>query len=118
MWQQKFIDTINSLGFDSDKILDVLTYDPRQPLIFSSGLFVFLFLAFPVLSFPLDSCYLAIEKILSMTAFSSSFENLEPYYVLLSISSLLLISCFLKRNLLAYILKPCGILITKRQKKS
>lgn len=79
---------------------------------------LFLFLAFPVLSFPLDACYLAIEKILSMTAFSSSFENLEPYYVLISISSLLLISCFLKRNLLAYILKPCGILITKRQKKS
>ena len=31
MWQQKFIDTINSLGFDYDKILDVLTYDPKQP---------------------------------------------------------------------------------------
>lgn len=49
MWQQKFIDTINSLGFDYDKILDVLTYDPKQPLIFSSGLFVFLFLAFSLI---------------------------------------------------------------------
>lgn len=70
MWQQKFIDTINSLGFDSDKILDVLTYDPRQPLIFSSGLFVFLFLAFSLI-------YVALRK---QTALRLLFVSAFSYY--------------------------------------
>ena len=31
---------------DWTKLADILTYDPRQPMIFSSGLFLFLFLGF------------------------------------------------------------------------
>lgn len=30
---------------DWSKLTDILTYDPKQPMIFSSGLFLFLFLA-------------------------------------------------------------------------
>lgn len=85
MWQQKFIDTINSLGFDSDKILEVLTYDPKQPLIFSSGLFVFLFLAFSLI-------YVALRKqtvlrLLFVSAFSYYFyyKSSGFYFFLLGI---------------------------------
>lgn len=70
MWQQKFIDTINSLGFDYDKIQEVLTYDPKQPLIFSSGLFVFLFLAFSLI-------YVALRK---QTALRLLFVSAFSYY--------------------------------------
>ena len=34
---------------DWTKLADILTYDPRQPMIFSSGLFLFLFLGFSLL---------------------------------------------------------------------
>ena len=33
-------------SFDWESFQRVLTYDPEQPLIFSSGLFLFMFLAF------------------------------------------------------------------------
>ena len=46
MLQQKFIDILSNCGIDFHKVQEVLSYDPQQPLIFSSGLFVFLFLAF------------------------------------------------------------------------
>lgn len=34
---------------DWTKLADILTYDPRQPMIFSSGLFLFLFLGFSLI---------------------------------------------------------------------
>ena len=34
------------MGIDWSKVAGVLTYDPHQPMIFNSGLFLFLFLGF------------------------------------------------------------------------
>ena len=42
MWQLSLPD----LEIDWKKLADVLTYDPQQPMIFSSGLFLWLFLGF------------------------------------------------------------------------
>ena len=40
MWQLNQM----TLGIDWDKLIQVLTYNPKQPMIFSSGLFLFSFL--------------------------------------------------------------------------
>lgn len=43
MWQLNWTDTTL---IDWHKLAEVLTYDPRQPMIFSSGVFLLLFLGF------------------------------------------------------------------------
>lgn len=40
MWKLNWTE----LGIDWDRLKDVLTYDSTQPMIFNSGLFLFLFL--------------------------------------------------------------------------
>ena len=45
MWQLNLPD----LEIDWKKLTDVLTYDPQQPMIFSSGLFLWLFLGFSLI---------------------------------------------------------------------
>ena len=41
---------------DWSKLAEVLTYDPQQPMIFNSGLFLFLFLGFRAAAF-ISSCW-------------------------------------------------------------
>ena len=42
MWKLNW----EEMGIDWSKVAGVLTYDPHQPMIFHSGLFLFLFLGF------------------------------------------------------------------------
>lgn len=44
MWNMDIIGTY--LDLDFSRLRDVLTYDPQAPMIFSSGLFLWLFAAF------------------------------------------------------------------------
>ncbi|WP_299232964.1 MBOAT family protein [uncultured Bacteroides sp.] len=85
MWLQKFIDIFENFGFDYHKILDVLTYNPQQPLIFSSGLFVFLFLAFSLVYVLLRNHTTA--RLLFVSAFSYYFyyKSSGFYFFLLGI---------------------------------
>lgn len=85
MWQQKFIDILENFGIDYHKILDVLTYNPQQPLIFSSGLFVFLFLAFCLVYVLLRNHTTA--RLLFVSAFSYYFyyKSSGFYFFLLGI---------------------------------
>lgn len=66
---------------DWTKLADILTYDPRQPMIFSSGLFLFLFLGFSLIYALLQKRTTA--RLLFVSAFSYYF-----YYNLKSASNL------------------------------
>ena len=37
---------LSGLNIDLDRLRDVFTYDPQAPMIFSSGIFLWLFVAF------------------------------------------------------------------------
>lgn len=56
---------------DWTKLADILTYDPRQPMIFSSGLFLFLFLGFSLVYVLLQKQTTA--RLLFVSAFSYYF---------------------------------------------
>ena len=56
---------------DWTKLADILTYDPRQPMIFSSGLFLFLFLGFSLVYVLLQKHTTA--RLLFVSAFSYYF---------------------------------------------
>lgn len=51
MWKLNWTE----LGIDWDRLKDVLTYDASQPMIFSSGFFLLLFLGFSLI-------YLILQK--------------------------------------------------------
>lgn len=56
---------------DSSRIIEILTYDPKNPMIFSSGLFLFLFLGVSFVYAMLQKATTA--RILFITAFSYYF---------------------------------------------
>ena len=60
---------------DWTKLADILTYDPRQPMIFSSGLFLFLFLGFSLIYALLQKRTTA--RLLFVSAFSYYFYYLK-----------------------------------------
>mgnify|MGYP000671252921 CR=1 FL=1 len=65
---------------DWTKLADILTYDPRQPMIFSSGLFLFLFLGFSLI-------YALLQKrTTARLLFVSAFSYYFYYRVAVSIS--------------------------------
>ena len=59
---------------DWSKLAEVLTYDPQQPMIFNSGLFLFLFLGFSLVYALLQKKMTA--RLLFVTAFSYYCTNL------------------------------------------
>ena len=67
MWQLNQM----TLGIDWDKLIQVLTYNPKQPMIFSSGLFLFLFLGFTLVYMLLQRKTTA--RLLFVTLFSYYF---------------------------------------------
>ena len=73
---------------DWTKLADILTYDPRQPMIFSSGLFLFLFLGFSLIYALLQKRTTA--RLLFVSAFSYYFyyKSSGVYFFLLGIVSL------------------------------
>ena len=70
---------------DWTKLADILTYDPRQPMIFSSGLFLFLFLGFSLIYVLLQKQTTA--RLLFVSAFSYYFyyKSSGIYFFLLGI---------------------------------
>lgn len=72
---------------DWTKLADILTYDPRQPMIFSSGLFLFLFLGFSLIYALLQKRTTA--RLLFVSAFSYYFyyKSSGVYFFLLGIVS-------------------------------
>ena len=70
---------------DWTKLADILTYDPRQPMIFSSGLFLFLFLGFSLVYVLLQKHTTA--RLLFVSAFSYYFyyKSSGIYFFLLGI---------------------------------
>ena len=67
MWQLNWTDTTL---IDWHKLAEVLTYDPRQPMIFSSGVFLLLFLGFSFV-------YMLLQK---RTTARLLFVTLFSYY--------------------------------------
>ena len=81
MWKLNWTE----LGIDWDRLKDVLTYDALQPMIFSSGFFLLLFLGFSLI-------YLILQKkttarLLFVTLFSYYFyyKSSGFYFFLLGI---------------------------------
>jgi alginate O-acetyltransferase complex protein AlgI len=72
---------------DWTKLADILTYDPRQPMIFSSGLFLFLFLGFSLIYALLQKRTTA--RLLFVSAFSYYFyyKSSGVYFFLLGVVS-------------------------------
>ena len=70
---------------DINRLNDVLTYNPDSPLIFSSGLFLFLFLGFTLVYMLLQKATTA--RLLFVTAFSYYFyyKSSGIYFVLLAL---------------------------------
>ncbi len=70
---------------DSSRIAEILTYDPNSPLIFSSGLFLFLFLGVSLVYALLQKATTA--RILFITIFSYYFyyKSSGLYFVLLAL---------------------------------
>ena len=81
MWQLNLTD----IGIDWGKVLSVLAYDPKQPMIFSSGFFLWLFLGFSFVYMLLQKRMTA--RLLFVTAFSYYFyyKSSGIYFFLLGI---------------------------------
>ena len=48
---------LSGLNIDLDRLRDVFTYDPQAPMIFSSGIFLWLFVALSVVATPDDGAF-------------------------------------------------------------
>ena len=63
------------IDIDFSRLKEVLTYDPQAPMIFSSGIFLWLFAAFMVVYVLLQRKYTA--RIMFVTLFSYYFYNIK-----------------------------------------
>lgn len=70
-------------SFDIHKIAQLFVYDPKEPLIFNSGFFLFLFLGFMLIYIPLSKTHR--PKLLFVTIFSLYFyyKSSGMYFMLL-----------------------------------
>ena len=73
------------LGIDLSKIGEVLTYNPKQPLIFSSGLFLFLFLGFSLVYMLLQKRTTARLLFVSLFSYYFYYKSSGFYFFLLGI---------------------------------
>lgn len=75
-----------------EKILSLLTYDPAQPLLFNSSLFLFLLCVFSVGYLLLSGRRSTAVRLLYVTAFSYYFyyKNAGPYCALLAVITLVI----------------------------
>ena len=73
------------IDIDFSRLKEVLTYDPQAPMIFSSGIFLWLFVAFMVVYVLLQRKYTA--RIMFVTLFSYYFyyKSSGTYFFLLAI---------------------------------
>ena len=92
---------MNILPFDLDKVKQVLSYDPQSPMIFSSGIFLWLFLGFMIVYYALKKRDTA--RILFVTLFSYYFyyKSSGLYFFILAIvtcSDFILAQCIFKQK--------------------
>ena len=85
MWLQNLIDLLSNYDIDISKVVDVLTYDPKQPLIFSSGLFVFLFLGFSLIYCLLKKHTTARLLFVSVFSYYFYYKSSGMYFFLLGV---------------------------------
>lgn len=81
MWQLNLPD----LEIDWKKLTDVLTYDPQQPMIFSSGLFLWLFLGFSLIYLLLQCKTTARLLFVSLFSYYFYYKSSGFYFFLLGI---------------------------------
>ena len=81
MWQLSLPD----LEIDWKKLADVLTYDPQQPMIFSSGLFLWLFLGFSLVYLLLQRKTTARLLFVSLFSYYFYYKSSGFYFFLLGI---------------------------------
>ena len=81
MWQLNLPD----LEIDWKKLTDVLTYDPQQPMIFSSGLFLWLFLGFSLIYLLLQRKATARLLFVSLFSYYFYYKSSGFYFFLLGI---------------------------------
>ena len=81
MWQLNLPD----LEIDWKKLTDVLTYDPQQPMIFSSGLFLWLFLGFSLIYLLLQRKTTARLLFVSLFSYYFYYKSSGFYFFLLGI---------------------------------
>ena len=81
MWQLNLPD----LEIDWKKLTDVLTYDPQQPMIFSSGLFLWLFLGFSLIYLLLQHKTTARLLFVSLFSYYFYYKSSGFYFFLLGI---------------------------------
>ena len=70
---------------DWSKLTDILTYDPKQPMIFSSGLFLFLFLGFSLVYMLLQRKTTARLLFVSLFSYYFYYKSSGVYFFLLGI---------------------------------
>ena len=70
---------------DWSKLTDILTYDPKQPMIFSSGLFLFLFLGFSLVYMLLQRKTTARRLFVSLFSYYFYYKSSGVYFFLLGI---------------------------------
>ena len=76
---------LTDLGLDFNKVVEVLTYNPKQPLIFSSGLFLFLFLGFSLIYLCLKKHTTARLLFVSLFSYYFYYKSSGFYFFLLGI---------------------------------
>ena len=81
MWQLNLPD----LEIDWKKLTGVLTYDPQQPMIFSSGLFLWLFLGFSLIYLLLQRKTTARLLFVSLFSYYFYYKSSGFYFFLLGI---------------------------------
>lgn len=70
---------------DWSKLTDILTYDPKQPMIFSSGLFLLLFLGFSLVYMLLQRKTTARLLFVSLFSYYFYYKSSGVYFFLLGI---------------------------------
>ena len=76
---------LTDLDIDFNKLVEVLTYDPKQPLIFSTGLFLFLFLGFSFVYLCLKKHTTARLLFVSLFSYYFYYKSSGFYFFLLGI---------------------------------
>ena len=76
---------MNMWQLDWTKLAEVLTYNPKQPMIFSSGLFLFLFLGFTIVYVCLQKKDTARLLFVSLFSYYFYYKSSGWYFILLGV---------------------------------
>ena len=82
-WQ--LAEALQRLGIDADSLRDVFTYDSHAPMIFSSGVFLWLFAAFSLAYFALRRHTVARLAFVTLFSYYFYYKSSGIYFFLLAI---------------------------------